>query len=140
MPTAQWNLPNDITLASPNNPPADINTLAEAVDTALTAAVDAADAQVTAHLSPIVLTGVVTDYVLAAGVASNASANIVAQTAWGFNPTAVIAQVISNARLAVVVKSFDVATTTLEFFNPSPSPSSSSCTVRLIALRRVTQS
>ena len=35
MPTPNWNLPNDLTLAAPNNPPADINALANAVETAL---------------------------------------------------------------------------------------------------------
>ena len=42
MATTQWGLPNDLTLASPNNPAADINALAEATDTALSAAVEAA--------------------------------------------------------------------------------------------------
>lgn len=139
MATQQWGLPNELTLASPNNPPADINALAEATDTALSAAVNAADAKTSAKLAQGVMIGNVIDYVLAAGVASNASANVTAQTAWGFNPTAVIAQVISNARLVPVVKSFDTTTTTLELFNPSPSPSSSNCTVRLVALRRVNQ-
>ena len=37
MPTPNWNLPNDLTLAAPNNPPADINALANAVETALDA-------------------------------------------------------------------------------------------------------
>ena len=35
MPTPNWNLPNGLSLASPNNPPADINALANAVENAL---------------------------------------------------------------------------------------------------------
>ena len=140
MATTQWGLPNELTLASPNNPPADINALAEATDDALTAAVTAADNKTSAKLAQGVMIGNVIDYVLAAGVASNASANVVAQTNWGFNPTVVVAQIISNGRLVPVVKSFDTTTTTLELFNPSPSPSSSNCTVRLVALRKVNQS
>lgn len=79
------------------------------------------------------------EYEFTPGLSSNNSVTVTAQTDWGFTPDVVIAQITKNARLVVIVSEIAALTTKLEFFNPSPSNSSSSCLVTLIAIAKVNQ-
>ena len=78
-----------------------------------------------------------TTYTYTAGLSSNISATVAVTHNFGEIPDAVIAQITNNARLVVAVKSVTATQATIEFFNPSPSSSSSSCTVQLIAFKAI---
>lgn len=124
MPTPNRGYPNDLTSDSPNTPHLHINALAAAVDSDVQNIIDG-----TARIKA-------TSYTFSGGVSSNGSALVDVPHNFGSTPDTVIVQVVTNARLVVAVNAFDATIARLEFFNPSPSNSSSSCKVHVISIKK----
>ena len=114
MPTEKYGLPNDITLASPNNPPADINALAEAVETALASLITALGGVLAGSASPNNPIRIITGTVVIKANTSGAGTISLGKTVHAVHNVIAISGSVGTAdRLAVG----DETTTTTASFN-----------------------